>query len=96
MKKYKLLDHTADFGIEVTGEDQKTLFTNAALAMFDLITNTRTLLGKSEFDLEVQGSDRSDLMVNWLRELLYMWNGKQMLIKASDILFLSEKKLYRN
>ena len=91
--KYKLIDHTADFGIEVTGEDQKTLFINAALAMFDVIANTSGLKGESEFDLRIQGSDRCDLMVNWLRELLYLWNGKEMLIKEASILFISEKKL---
>lgn len=91
--KYKLIDHTADFGIEVTGNDQKDLFVNAALAMFDLIANPSPLVGKSEFDLHVQGSDRCDLMVNWLRELLYLWNGKEVLIKAVDILSISEKTL---
>ncbi|MCJ7772471.1 MAG: archease, partial [Desulfobacterales bacterium] len=91
--KYNFIDHTADFGIEVTGEDQKTLFANAALAMFDVIANTSRLKGESEVDLRIQGSDRCDLMVNWLRELLYLWNGKEMLIKEVDILSISEKKL---
>ncbi|MBW1985471.1 MAG: archease, partial [Deltaproteobacteria bacterium] len=91
--QYKLIDHTADFGIEVTGADQKILFVNTALAMFDLITNSSTLIGKSESDLRIQGSDTCDLMVNWLRELLYLWNGEKMLVKVADIHSISEKKL---
>ena len=31
-KKYKQIDHTADFGIHVLGSDPKELFANAALA----------------------------------------------------------------
>lgn len=91
--KYKLIDHTADFGIEVKGTDQKSLFANTALAMFDLITSSSALTGKNEYDLHVEGTDRCDLMVNWLRELLYLWNGKQMVIKEVTILSFSEKKL---
>jgi len=91
--QYKLIDHTADFGIEVTGADQKILFVNTALAMFDLITNSSILIGKNESGLRIQGSDTCDLMVNWLRELLYLWNGEKMLVKVADIHSISEKKL---
>ena len=91
--QYKLIDHTADFGIEVKGTDQNNLYVNAALAMFDLITNTSTLVGKSDSSLNVQGSDMCDLMINWLRELLYLWNGEKMLLKVADIHSISEKKL---
>lgn len=93
MKKYKLTDHTADFGIEVMGTDQKKLYANTALAMFDLITNCNDLDGKNSAELKVQGSDYCDLMVNWLRELLYLWNGKQLLIKEVDMISFSEKNL---
>ena len=65
----------------------------AALAMFDLITNTSTLVGKSDSSLNVQGSDMCDLIINWLRELLYLWNGEKMLLKVADIHSISEKKL---
>jgi len=91
--QYRLIDHTADFGIEVKGTDQNNLYVNAALAMFDLITNTSTLVGKSDSSLNVQGSDMCDLMINWLRELLYLWNGEKMLLKVADIHSISEKKL---
>ena len=33
-KKYKLINHTADFGIHVFGKDAEDLFTNAAFALF--------------------------------------------------------------
>lgn len=90
---YKLLDHTADFGIEVIGTDLKELFVNAALAMFDLITDCSDLTSKNKSELQIKGSDYSDLMVNWLRELLYLWNGQKMLIKKIAISSISDKKL---
>jgi SHS2 domain-containing protein len=92
-KKYTLIDHTADFGIHVYGSDSKELFANAAWALFDLITEIDKLAGLDSCRIEVSGDDWSDLMVNWLREMLYLWNGKELLVKNARILFLSETEL---
>ncbi|MGD9083276.1 MAG: archease [Desulfobacterales bacterium] len=92
-KKYTLIDHTADFGIHVYGSDSKELFANAAWALFDLITEIDKLAGLDSCRIEVSGDDWSDLMVNWLREMLYLWNGKELLVKNARILSLSETEL---
>ncbi len=95
-KKYKLIDHTADFGIHVFGADPKELFTNAAFATFDMLTETDSLESLKTTNLRVTGDDWSDLMVNWLRELLYLWNGKELLVKKAQVLALSENELSAN
>ena len=92
-KLYELIDHTADFGIRVSGSDSRDLFANAAWALFDVITETEALTGNDSCRITVSGDDWSDLMVNWLREVLYLWNGKEKLMKSVQILSLSEKKL---
>jgi len=91
--KYCLIDHTADFGIHVFGADPKDLFANAAQAMFDQIVAVDTLKGTGKHNLDITGDDWPDLMVNWLRELLYLWTGKEMLIKRVAILSISEHLL---
>ena len=91
--KYKLIDHTADFGIHVFGSDLKDLFNNAAFAMFDQIAIVKDLQPEKELKIHVTGSDWPDLMVNWLRELLYLWTGKELLVKHIDIQTLSEYNL---
>jgi SHS2 domain-containing protein len=91
--KYSVIDHTADFGIHVYGSDSKELFANAAWAVFDLITEMDRLTGFDSCDIEVSGDDWPDLMVNWLREVLYLWNGKELLVKKARILSLSETEL---
>ena len=91
--KYRLIDHTADFGLHVYGSDPKELFANAAHTMFDLITDVGKLEGLDDCNIRVEGDDCPDLMVNWLRELLYFWNGKEMLVKTAEILSLSENDL---
>ncbi|NNF97994.1 MAG: archease [Desulfobacteraceae bacterium] len=77
---YTLIDHTADIGIHVFGEDIRQLFAHAALAMFDLIGPLRTIKGDHRLTVEIQGEDKPELLVNWLRELLYLWNGEEKLV----------------
>ena len=91
--KYRLIDHTADFCIHVFGSDSKELFANAAWAMFDLITEIDSLKGMDSCNIKISGDDWSDLMVNWLREILFLWNGKELLVKTAQILSLSKNDL---
>ena len=91
--KYEVIDHTADFGIHVFGADAKDLFANAAFALFDLITDIDALKGLNEHEVHITGDDWPDTMVNWLRELLYLWTCKEMLVKMADISYLTEHEL---
>jgi len=91
--KYETIDHTADFGIRVFGADAKDLFANAAFALFDLITDIDALKGLNEYKAHITGDDWPDTMVNWLRELLYLWTCKEMLVKATDIFYLTEHEV---
>ncbi len=82
---YRILDHTADLALEIKGKNMADLFSNAGMALYDQITDPVTLKEKEHHDLLISGQDREDLMVNWLRELLYLWTGKQKLVKAIKI-----------
>ena len=92
-KTYRLIDHTADFGMQVFGSDSQELFSNAALALFDVITDMDVLEGRNSCNITASGEDWPDLMINWLREVLYLWNGKEMLVKSVQILSLSENNI---
>ncbi len=90
---YELIDHTADIGIRVTGTDIKHLFVTAAHAMFEQITNTGKLEGKHRRNIEVSGSDRTDLLINWLRELLCFWTIDASLVKQVIVHGVTENHL---
>ena len=64
-KTYHLIDHTADFGIQVFGSDSQELFTNAALALFDVITEMDVLKGDDSYNITASGEDWSDLMIGY-------------------------------
>ncbi len=88
--KYELIDHTADFGIRVFGRNLETLYENAAYALFDLITDTSRLDRNHTLHLTIEGEDKIDLMFNWLREILYLWNGRGMLVAETSVHIVSE------
>lgn len=91
--KYRLTDHTADFGIQAFGKTMEQVFENAAFAISDLITDTNILQGVNSQTISVTGDDRDDLMVNWLREILYLWNGMGMLVKQTSVKQVTESHL---
>ena len=91
--KYRIIEHTADFGIHVYGRDINRLFVNAAHALFDLITDVRILEGKVENSIRISGYDWPDLMVNWLRELLCHWTVEDRLVRDVDIINIAEYSL---
>ena len=87
---YEKIDHTADFGLEVHAPSMPMLLELSACAMFDQIVNRQTLGRTRQALISIQGQDWPDLMINWLRELLYIWNGRGYLLKSSSILVLSQ------
>ena len=86
MERYRVFNHTADLGLEVYGKDEKELFSNAAFAIFDLTVDLYDVNALEVRMITVRGSDREDLLVNYLREILYMLNGEGMLLKDFSIL----------
>jgi SHS2 domain-containing protein len=82
---FEILDHTADIGVMAYGTDFEELFSNAALALFSLITDLESIQEKSHFDLEVRSKDRDSLLVDWLNELIYCFDSKHILFNRFDI-----------
>ncbi len=91
--KYALIDHTADLGIRVEGANPGDLFQGMAMAMLDQMAELDALDGVEEMEISVAGEDLPDLMVNWLRELLYLWFGEEKLVKKVEALSISEHRL---
>ncbi len=94
MTLYKLIDHTADLGIEVTGRTKRELFTKAALSLMDIVVERKgTPSGGKEKALTVEGSDPADLLINFLREVLYLFNGEALILGKCEITECGNKTL---
>lgn len=93
MLKYKLIDHTADIGIDIFGSTLKELFSNAGYAMFDIITDLSSVDIKSTRTITVEGIDLEQLLVNWLSELLYLHEVENILFKEFSINYIEDNQL---
>ncbi|HEX5607844.1 MAG TPA: archease, partial [Candidatus Binatia bacterium] len=81
-KNYRITKHQSELAVRVVGNSQADLFANSALTLFDvMVTDVEKIDCKESIPLEVEGTDRDDLMVNWVRELLYLYQGSGYLLK---------------
>jgi SHS2 domain-containing protein len=90
---YKTFNHTADLGVEICGPDCNQLFINAGRTLFDLICGTSAIDEKVALPVTAEGGGYEDLMVSWLRELLYLHQVKGDLLSAFIIHQLDENRL---
>lgn len=97
MSNYKLFDHTADIGVEISGRTKKELFVNAADTLFDVMVEDNAggekIIRAKRRTLAVEGSDLPDLLINFLREVLYLFNGEHFVVNRCDITEIGNKKL---
>jgi SHS2 domain-containing protein len=77
MQRYIEIEHTADIGVEVYGNTIEELFANAGYALFDTIVDAGTIQSTVTRTVSVEGENLEALMMNWLRELLYLFSVEQ-------------------
>ncbi len=87
MKDYELIEHTADIGIKVQGNNLGELFRNAALAMFDIMAEKKKpgVKNRTEIKIEQKGDNLEELFVNWLNELLSLSAVKELIFSEFQI-----------
>ena len=93
MNAYRSIEHTADAGIEVTAPDARTLFIEAGRALGDLLATVSGPCEGLACEVDLDGADWTDLMVNWLRELLYLFNGRELLVREISIRELHPRRI---
>lgn len=93
MKPYKTFDHTADLGLSVTGRQKGELFANAAVAVFDIITDLGRVETRETRRISVEGDSPEDLLINFLREILYLYNGEHWLIREIRVTRIGDKEI---
>ncbi len=89
-RSFEIIDHTADVGVVAYGASIEELFTNAALAVFSLITEPESVGDSVRLDVAVKSESRDGLLVDWLNELIYLFDVKHVLFSRFDIESLTE------
>jgi SHS2 domain-containing protein len=83
-------EHTADITIECWAPTLETAFEEAALATFEVILDTTTVRPSSSIDINVQGVDLQELLVEWIGMLLSLIDINIQFYSKFEILELAE------
>jgi SHS2 domain-containing protein len=89
-KRFEFLEHTADAYIAAYGETLAEAFENAALAMFDVMTDVANIAPKVKDNVEVEAHDAYALLYSWLEALLIKFDIEHMLYSKFKILSLNQ------
>ena len=92
-KDFEIIDHTADVGIVAYGADMSQAFANAARALFSLITELDDVAEVLYRDVELTAPDEEGLLVEWLNELIYLFDTENIIFKRFDIIELNHTQL---
>lgn len=90
---YRIIEHTADTGFEVSGSTKKQVFESAAKALFDMMWQVEALQDVKPENIEIKGSDLEELLVNFLEEFLYLYDAKGLVCTGVQVESLTAEKV---
>ena len=88
--KFEFLEHTADVYVAAHGKTLEEAFENAALAMFEVMTDTDKVSVEVEDNFMVEAEDEFALLYSWLEALLVNFEIKNMLYSQFQIAGIEE------
>ncbi|MEE9116205.1 MAG: archease [Thermoplasmata archaeon] len=83
--KYEFIEHTADIGIKAYGETLEESFANAALGMFNVMTDVSKVEPVGEYEVKVESDNLENLLVDWLGELIFLHETQDVLLSEFDV-----------
>ena len=85
--KYRFLENVAiaDIAFEAFGKDLNTLFENAALAIFELSADLKTVDAPEEIEFELEHVNLDNLLYDFLSEILFLKDSRYMIFKEVSV-----------
>ena len=83
--RYEVVEHTADIRIRMRADTLESLFADAAYGMFDLITGAEAIRPAIPRQVSISANDYEELMVNWLTELLFIFETEKLVFSEFTI-----------
>jgi SHS2 domain-containing protein len=93
MKRFELIEHTADIGLNAYGKELPEAFANAAYGMFSIIAELESVKEVETRRVEVSADDIEGLLFEWLNTLLYYFDVEMLLFKWFDVLEFTDTRL---
>jgi SHS2 domain-containing protein len=90
---YSLFSHTADLGMSIEGHSCEDLFRNAGTALTELLVDNKATKIEKKVEISIEGNDLPDLMVRWLSEILYLFEGEKLVVTEISINSINKKNM---
>jgi len=85
VKRFELIEHTADTGLIAYGNNLAEAFGNAAYGMFSIIAELETVKQTESRWLEIEENDSETLLFEWLNSLIYFFDVEMLIFRRFDI-----------
>jgi SHS2 domain-containing protein len=82
---YAFIDHTADVAADLEGSSAADLFVFAAQALTDTMTDIKDVKAAVTQAVTLESASLEDLLVDWLNELLYRFEVRNMLVTDAAV-----------
>ena len=90
---YEVFEHTADIGLHAYGSTLPELFANAAEGMESLMVSPEQIRAEVSREISVEGHDPVSLLINWLNELIFLFDTEYLIFRQFEIEALTETQL---
>jgi SHS2 domain-containing protein len=90
---FRILEHPSDLGIEATGRTLTRAFEESARGLISVILDVSQIQPRESREIALQGSDQAQLLVRWLSEILYLYDGQGFVCADFHIARLSKTAL---
>jgi SHS2 domain-containing protein len=90
---YRIIEHPSDLGIEVEAASAPEAFALAAEGLMSVIVDLRTVEARVTRELRLPGSDDERLLVRWLGEVLFLYDGAGFVPRRFTVTGISPRGL---
>lgn len=90
---YRVLEHTADLGLEAEGKSLAEAFAQAASGLFAIIADDSKVAASKAYEIKIEAASREELLVAWLNRLIYLYDSENVILGHFNITKLDGKRL---
>ncbi len=92
---HETFEHKADVGVRGTGKSLEEAFAECAKAMFSVMADLEKVKAGKAVKVEAEAESRENLLVEFLNQMLYLRDVRQMLFNSFDLYIIEGGKIWK-
>ena len=90
---FEIFEHTADVGFEAWAQTPEALFETCGRALLEVATEPGRVEAREALPIEVAAAGYDELLVDWLNEILYLFDSGRFAPSGFEVRELTREKL---